>query len=404
MLSDFETQAGGAAIAASRLAEAYVQAGQQVTRIVSYPDGHEHAWNTVALAPSLWAWGALRRLPGIVAQPFSAWEHGRNLTRMLKTLQPDIINIHNLHGALANGWSFDLLQVCVNQSPVVWTLHDMWSFTGRCVHSMECDKYLRGCDQTCPTPFEYPALAPEKIEAAWQQRASFLREHPKIIAVSPSNWLAKLAAAGLWRNNRVEVIPNGVPLEIFRQIDLRIARQAFGIDPQGMVILLAGTKLDHQAKGGAIVGEALGKLPFRPITLVTMGANPPQLQLPEVDVHHLGYVDNERIKALAYAAADLYLHPSLADNLPLTIIESIACGTPVLAFSVGGVVELVRPGFTGWLCENISASALATVLNQALVKLSSGINLSLSCREVANGEYGLDLQSRRYLGLFQRLL
>ncbi len=404
ILSDFETQYGGAAIGASLLATGLSKSGSQVTRIVSYPDGDKHDWKTRCLAPSLSAWGALRWLPGTIAQPYAARNQSNNLRRLLAEIRPTVINIHNLHGALSNGWTLDLLEICQEQAPVVWTLHDMWSFTGRCAHSLDCDRYLRGCDHTCPTADEYPVLAADQIAGAWNKRADILADPSRMVAVSPSFWLADRARAGLWSGHRVEVIPNGIQMETNLQPDRQVARQALDIQYPGMVVLMAGSKLDQRNKGGELVGAAFEKLPMRPITLLTMGATPPEIKLEGVYTHHLGFVDNERVKSLAYAAADVYLHPSLADNLPFTIIESIACGTPVVAFAVGGVVELVRPSETGWLVELISPEALANGLQQALKQISSGVDLSSVCRKIAEQEYSLELQVQRYQSLFESLI
>ena len=403
ILSDYETQSGGAAISASRLADGLLDCGQQVARIVSYPDGKKHRWDTFTLAPSFLAWMGLRRLPTSLGQLYSNREAHRRLAQLLKTIQPDVINVHNLHGALNNGWSADLLMTCQEHAPVVWTLHDMWSFTGRCAYSFDCEKFLTGCDETCPTPYEYPSLPPSEIAKSWGERAILFRDSTRLIAVTPSNWLAAIARAGFWHDIRVETIPIGLPLDVYAPLEKSLARRALGLDTRGPALLLAGLSLAERRKGVEIALEAIRKIRQRPITLLFLGADPPQIEIPDIWVQNLGYINHERTKALVYNSADLFIHPALADNLPSTVLEAIACGTPVVAFDVGGVPELVRPGKSGWLASSTDAECLAETIDIALQEIASSVGLSDTCRRLALAEFSFDLQVQRYLELFQAL-
>src|SRR5690349_20255237 len=155
MLSDDETK-GGAGIAASRLAEALQRSGHRVTRIVHLASGQDHSWNTVSLDSTSWSWmPSLTRtiLPFQIRNIFEMQSAQNRLDKVMDSLSPDVVNVHNLHsyGARRAGWSVGLVKICANRAPTVWTLHDMWSFTGRCAYSYDCQKFLNGCDATCPT-------------------------------------------------------------------------------------------------------------------------------------------------------------------------------------------------------------------------------------------------------------
>jgi glycosyltransferase involved in cell wall biosynthesis len=406
MLSDLETQ-GGAAIAASRLAQALVESGERVTRVLAFTDGKDHVWKTVNLRmkyPTPLGARIMRRMHRIIQR-----EKGerrvinRSLHALLEDLSPDVINIHNLHGALSENWSVELVQICARYAPVVWTLHDMWSFTGTCAYSYDCRKFITGCDSACPMSEEYPALAPHLIARAWEERRAVLKSEPNVVAVAPSRWLARQAEQGAWAGHRVEVIPYGLPLEAYRPIERDLARNALGISAEGPVLLIASQFLSEQRKGGAILEEALWFLSRRPLTLVTLGNRNRSFQPEGVHLHELGYVDHERTKVLAYSAADVFVHPAPVDNLPNVVMEALACGTPVVGFGIGGVPEMVRAHQTGWLCGSVSSKALAETLEQALAELDMGVNLRDSCRAVAEAEYSSLLQARRYLELFQSL-
>ena len=213
MLSDWETQFGGAAVAASRLAHSLCHAGHEVTRIVAVKDGKNYLWKIAELQPSIWGWAVHRFIQGLAWESFSRWEIRRRIRRLLEVCQPDVINIHNLHGASTSfGWPMEVVSDCAAVAPVVWTLHDMWSFTGRCAFSYECHKYLMGCDKTCPTPAEYPALTPGKIAKSWRRRSVMYQHITDIAAVSPSSWLARSAQEGLWAGKRVEIYPLWSPI------------------------------------------------------------------------------------------------------------------------------------------------------------------------------------------------
>ena len=402
MLSDFESF-GGAAIGASRLAQALVEAGEEVIRIVGTSDGDTHPWETKVLQmrrPEKALALALKPVSERLAALVETRQARQRLQTLLAELTPDVINIHNLHGA---GWRPNLISVCARHAPTVWTLQDMWSFTGRCAYSYDCRKFLSGCDASCPTPEEYPALAPELIARAWELRRRLLAAHPDLVAVCLSNWLAREALEGLWKGHRIEVIPNGVPLEIYKPLDKDLARAALGIDTPGPVLLMSAYDIRERRKGGAILVKALRKTTHRPLTLVLMGHGSLPIRAEGIHLHPLGYVDHERTKRLVYNAADLFVHPAPVEAQGQVIVEAMACGTPVVGFPIGGVLDMVRPGQTGWLADAATPKALARTIDMAIQDVQAGVDLRSMCRAMAKSEFGVELQTRRYLELFQSL-
>lgn len=405
MLSDLETQ-GGAAIAVCRMADAFYRIGHHVTRLVNTPDGQRHSWNTVSLncinSRSLSYRLRRKSLPWRIRNLWDRQNIRKQLNRVFATLSPDVIHIHNLHKAINSGWSPNLPWICTNYAPTIWTLHDMWSFTGRCAYSYDCRKFITGCDATCPTPTEYPALSPKRIAGAWEERRRLLTGHARLVAVTPSRWLAQEAQFGLWAGRRVEVIPHGLPLDVYRPIDRGMAREALGINTTRPVLLMAAENLNDRRKGANFLMEALRGVSRRTFTLITLGAGALCLEAPGVDVHSLGYIHDKVTKALVYNAADIFVHPAPVDNLPNVIMEAMACGTPAVSFPVGGIPEMVRPGQTGWLAKEISTSALAETIDTALGEFQRK-DWRTSCRMVAETEYSDEKQARRYIELFESL-
>ncbi len=397
-LNDVEAR-GGAAICASRLAASLAQSGHEITRIVAYPGSGAHPWKTKPLnLPETLILRARRKLyPAAFYEKSCSVLLQKNLDEILAGLNPDWINIHNLHSAIPKGWRDDLVKVCLNRAPTVWTLHDMWSFTGRCAYAYDCRRFLSGCDENCPTPNEYPALAPHRIRNVWLKREHLMRELSNLIAVTPSQWLAGEAKQGFWKDHRIEIIPYGIPLQTFCPMEKDNARKALGLPTDQPVLLLVSVDLTERRKGSAFLMKALDLLPFK-VTVITLGANPPEIHGKHILHRPLGYVEDDSTKCMAYNAASLLVHPSIADNLPNVILESIACGTPVVAFNTGGVEDAVRPGVTGWLADAISAESLAKAIEMGL---DHSKELAGSCRRVAEEEYSDDLQARRYLQLME---
>jgi glycosyltransferase involved in cell wall biosynthesis len=399
MISDWERR-GGAAIAATRLAAGLEAHGAYVTRLAAFPT------EGTALTPQLFT---LRRAIRSRLAPGPRERFDRSATpqvaerlrRLHAAARPDVINLHNLHGGSGAGWTPGLLTVCAEFAPVVWTMHDMWPLTARCVYNGHCLRFEHGCNAECPTANEYPALAAQRVQTAWQERHAVLNALPGLVGVAPSAWLANTARRGLWREHRVAVIANGLPLDVFRPIERNVARTALGIVTDAPLVLAGAPDLRDPRKGGPLLAAALPLLK-RHFTLLMMGDG--ALPLPaNITGQRLGFVADEAQQALAYAAADLLVHPAPQDNLPNGVAEALACGTPVAAFAVGGLPEMVKPGYNGWLSADVSPAGLAALLDRALADLQAGLDLRANCRQHAEQCYDLARQAGQYLEVFETL-
>ena len=403
VLSDYQC-AGGAAIAACRLLQGLAEAGTDVVHVTGRVASDETRWPVYHLG-LLYRYQVLHALltkchPGLALKLRESTTE-RHLDGLLRRLRPDVINVHNLHGA---AWSPRLVSLCARHAPTVWTLHDMWSFTGRCAYSYDCSKFRVGCDLSCPTPDEYPSLAPKCVMPAWKARRRLFKDHPAIVAVSPSTWLAQEAQSGLWGGHRVEVIPYGLSLDKYLPVDRGIARAALGVVDQGPVVLVAAQHLGERRKGGQLLADALTLSQTRPLTVLTLGSGQNAAEIEGVHWQPFGYIDHERTKVLAYSAADLVIHSAPVDNLPLVVMEALACGTPCIAYRVGGLPDIIQAGVSGWLADDVSAAALASVLDNALAAIAAGTDLRSTSRALAVARYSLTSQADRYLQLFQTMV
>jgi glycosyltransferase involved in cell wall biosynthesis len=275
---------------------------------------------------------------------------------------------------------------------------------------MDCRAHLSdsGCDADCPTAGEYPFLPPGAIAMDFQRKRDLLAHGPQgLCAVTPSTWLRDEALASGWRGRRVEAIANGLDLEAFAPGDRLAARRALDLPEDASVLLLACADFRDPRKGAAVFLEALrladvGRM-GRPLTVLTMGREadwPPQWST-VANVRHvpLGFVAAREDQVRIYNAADLTVLPSLADNLPNTLLESLACGTPVCALALGGMADIVTPD-VGSLAPEPTPEALA----RELEKLLENPPDRAVCRARAEERWDIVRQVQRYGQLLRELM
>lgn len=318
----------------------------------------------------------------------------------LRDFQPDAINIHNLH---ATGHGLEILEAIPKRLPVVWTLHDMWSFTGRCAYSYGCEKFTVGCDALCPTPTDYPALHPNRIGNAWNKKQGFTARSATTIAVAPSKWLAKEAESGMWGPGRCFHVPYGIDLTTYQPHSRDAARDILGIDQSEFVMLSAASNFNEQRKGGALLYEMAKQLPVSG-RLISMGNSDIRGRLGSLECTSSGFLSDEISKVLHYCAADLLVHPALVDNLPNVVVEALACGLPVVALPIGGLPDMVVDGVTGWLAKDNTANALIQAVTQAHSEKQDWDEYRLRARKHAEANYPLSLQAARYISLFEQAI
>lgn len=300
----------------------------------------------------------------------------------------DIANLHWVANFL--DWE-TCLPWLSEQSPLVWTLHDMNPF--------------RGIWHYQPTSSEET-----KARRAWDREVHKLKERAlsgigdkALTVISPSRWLAAQASESrLLGRFRVEVIPNGLDLEVFRPVEKALARAALGLDAKRPTIGFLSHGVNDPRKGYHLLFEALREMPSPRPTLVTAGRGDPPPG--DFECLHLGRPDADALLRLFYSAVDLFICPSRQDNLPNTVMESMACGTPVVAFDIGGMPDMVREDISGWLVAPFDTGMLAKTIRRGLSDPSHLQELSRQCRRISEREFGLQIQAGRYRALYQSLL
>jgi len=286
----------------------------------------------------------------------------------------DVVQLYNTHGSYFSHTSLPLLS---RRRPIVWRLSDMWPFTGHVAYSYECERWRHGCG-SCPYLHEYPGLPRDTTALLWKIKDAVYRRS-RLTLVAPSSWLERLAGESpLLGRFALRRIPNGVDLDEFRPDPA--ARSTDGTP----VILFSAPDLADRRKGRVLLDRALA--------------------LVDPDYRLVVHGDGRDGIAGEYAAADLFVLPTLADNLPNAVIESMACGTPVVSFDVGGVGDAVRHLETGWLAAAGDVAGLAEGIRTLLGDRALRERLGQRAREVAEREYAADLEARRFAELYAELV
>ena len=252
-------------------------------------------------------------------------------------------------------------------APIIWTLHDMWAFTGGCHYSGECTAYQHSCGN-CPQ-----LVQPQPDDISYkvlQQKRQSWQAQPMTI-VCPSQWLADcVKESAVLADKAVHVIPNGIDTKQFKPIDMSSARQAFNLPIDKKLVLFGafGGTTDPR-KGFTYLRDALQQLPeTSDIELVVFGADQPQNLEVNLPVHQVGRLQDTVSIALLYAACDVFVLPSMQDNLPNTILEALACGTPCVAFDTGGIPDLIQHQANGYLAKLKDSHDLAQGIQSILEK------------------------------------
>lgn len=401
---------GGAAVAAGRLRDGLLTAGQSTLMFVQTPGPTNPSTlapkgqlqRTVARARSGLDALPLRRYPARksafavnwLPRFFPAWPNDWNA---------DIVHLHWI-----NAGFMSLRDMTKIRQPVVWTMHDMWPITGGCQYDEECGRYVVGCGK-CPVlkSSDSGDISARRLKA---KRSGY--RDMNLTVVSPTRWLAECAgAAPVFSGKRIEVIRNGLDLQKFKPLDRVFARHALGL-PQGRPVILFGAVNANTdpRKGHDLLQNAMARLRtdhrVDGAVLAVFGSSPPRREISfGFETFHFGHLNDDISLALLYAASDVFVAPSRQDNLPNTVAEALACGTPCVAFKVGGMPDLINHQNNGYLAKPFDPIDLAEGLVWSL-KNDEGHakKISEAARRFALDELDLNKQTQRHLELYRELL
>jgi len=324
----------------------------------------------------------------------------RRLARLAAAWKPDVVHLHNVHGYYLDLDLLPRLRAAGWTGPVVWTLHDTWAFTGRCAYFMDCERWTLGCGH-CPDLRRYPRTFLDTSRSMWKKKKAAFTTDAGLTLVCPSQWLARAVERSFLGEHRITVIPNGIDTERFRPRDSRDFRRLHRIPDHHGIVLFAAKDLGVRRKGGRLAADVMEELGRDGMTVVTLGT--PDQSLPTGEgFRHLGYVEDPRSIADAFAAADVFCILSLDENFPTTVLEALASGTPVVGFAVGGIVEQVTPQ-CGELFEPANVGELVSAVRRLGRDRTRLDEMSRAARERAVAEYSVEAFVGRHVALYREL-
>lgn len=336
---------------------------------------------------------------------FNPGSIGTDISQHPLIQEADLIHIHWINfGYLSTN---SLEKIFALKKPIVWTFHDMWTFTGGCHHSGECDHYQQECGNCKfirnPSPSDFS-------HQRWLAKDKAYSNQPFSV-VTCSDWLGGRATQSKLLNGfSVQTIPNPIDTEFFRPISKKEAREKLNLPTDKELILFAAMRVGAAGKGFSFFQEALDLLlqrrpnAYTEIELIVFGmADEKVLEALPFRTHQLGHISDPEKIVLAYSAASLFVTPSLEENLPNTIMEAFTCGTPAVGFTIGGIPEMIEHQQNGYLATYRSASSIADGIEWVIENNVDG-SVSESARNKALSDYTEAVVAKQYYDLYQSLV
>ncbi|MBL1210354.1 glycosyltransferase family 4 protein [Geminocystis sp. GBBB08] len=340
---------------------------------------------------------------------FSLGYSGVNVNKLPSIINSDILNLHWITSGFLSPLTIkNLLDL---GKPVVWTLHDMWPFTGGCHYTAGCQGYENNCLnclQLSEDIFQLPHhLLQEKIE---------FFNHPNLVIVTPSQWLAECAKKSqVFRHNRIEVIPYSLNTHVFKPLNKKEAKKILNLNSDD-IILLVGAVIGKEKRKGFI--ELINSLKIcqnnhqfselinnNRLKICCFGElNEAFKGLGGIEVISLGNIKSDEKLSLIYSAADVFILPSLEDNFPNTMLESMSCSTPVIAFNIGGIPDLIEDEISGMIVPYNNIQLMSAKIIQLINDRPLCESMGKKSREIIINNYELSIQANNYQKLYQELM
>lgn len=416
LLVNTSERIGGAAMACSRLMEALKGCGIKVKMLVR--DKQTDQMTVVPLKTFKWlqlwrflwerfcvfAANGLRNRRNNLAVDIA--NTGADITRTPEFKEADIIHLHWVNqGMLSLG---DIKRVFESGKPVVWTMHDMWPCTGICHYAQNCTKYRDECNHC---PYLTNGGGSNDLSTRIFRRKREIYANSKIAFVTCSRWLRGLAEKSvLLKGHRVTDIPNPINTKTFCPCDKVEARKRLGLPTEGKLILFGSVKITDERKGIGYMIEACRFLAeqhpdYKEEWGVVIMGNQSQQIAPmfSLKAYPLEYVADESRIVDIYNAVDVFVTPSLEDNLPNPVMEAMSCAVPCVGFNVGGIPEMIDHLRNGYVAEYRNSEDFANGIRWVIDEDRHNA-LGLMARQKVEAEYSESAIARRYIEVYNRVL
>lgn len=412
LLINTSERIGGAAVACSRLMDALNNNGIKAKMLVrdkqtdrisvcTVRQGWHTKWNFLWERFCIWINNRLSRK---YLFDIDIANTGSDITQLPEFQEADIIHLHWINQGMMS--LRELQKILASGKPVVWTMHDMWPITGVCHHARECTQFEKAC-RNCPY-IGNGSIKNDLSQRTFRKKKAVYQEG-KISFVACSQWLGELARkSNLTQGHTVYTVPNPLPTHLFHPGDRQEARQRLGLPQEGRLILFGSVKITDKRKGIDYLVEACRLLAEKypelteTLGIAVMGNGSEELKpLLPFKVYALNYVSDEHRLVDIYHATNLYVTPSLQENLPNTIMEAMGCGIPCVGFHIGGIPEMIDHEVNGYVAQYCSAEDLAHGIHWVL----TNDNYSTLCQAAARKavtHYSESMVAKRYIEIYNQ--
>lgn len=331
---------------------------------------------------------------------------GNDITRLPEFREADIIHLHWVNQGMLS--LRGIQKILRSGKPVVWTMHDLWPATAVCHYARGCYRFKNQC-KNCPRLPRH-SLFNDLAAKVWKTKTQMLN-HQTIHFVACSHWLeGEAKKSGLLKGQPVTSIPNPISTQIFHPTDRAVARQQLGLPQKGRILLFVSQRVTVERKGIHYFIDAINQLASQhpdmaaSTSIAILGGHAEEIadQLP-LPTHLLGYVNDEQRIVAAYNAADVFVTPSLEDNLPNTIMEAMACGIPCVGYRVGGIPEMIDHLTNGYVAKFRSVDDLANGIHWVLDEADSDSLRSAALHKVSHN-YSQTRVAMKYTEVYNEAL
>ncbi|MDR0295473.1 MAG: glycosyltransferase family 4 protein [Prevotellaceae bacterium] len=323
---------------------------------------------------------------------------GTNISKHPLVKEADIIHLHWINQGFLS--LKNIRQLTKLNKPIVWTMHDMWSCTGICHHARACERYSQQCEKC----FFLHHPAKKDISTTVFRKKQQLYQQADISFVTCSDWLNKRAKkSALLLKKQISTINNPIDTKVFAPFDKIASRKKLGLATDKKLILFSAVNLSDSRKGFSYLAEAAQLLDINNVELLLLGNVKTVLPELPLKINYIAFTPNEADMAMVYSAVDCYVTPSLEENLPNTIMEAMACGTPCVGFDTGGIPEMIDHKITGYVANYQSADDLAAGIRWVLSEADYAA-LSAKAGEKARSYYSEWIIAGEYMELYKKIL
>jgi glycosyltransferase involved in cell wall biosynthesis len=278
-----------------------------------------------------------------------------------------------------------------NIKNIVWTLHDLNPFTGGYHYSNGYQGYI---EYDHSPPFLKESIAPNYAYKQLIEKIKILK-NKRLIIVPLSNWLMNCSKKStLFKHYSHYLIPNSVDTDIFKPKNQNQARKILGLPETTKIILFVSDNIKKKRKGFEYLLKALRMMDTKSVTLCCVGNNMESND----NLYSFGHIDDETQMSLIYNAADIFVLPTIEDNLPNVVVESLCCGTPVIGFKIGGMTDMIQSGINGILCDEINSQSLSDNIDFYFKNKSEYNKLEIA--QNAHNLYNFNTQANSFTKLY----